>query len=241
MSARRFKGMLCVYCSERRAVTGDHVFARGFFIVPARGNLPQVPACDQCNTAKSRLEQYLTTLLPFGGRHPDAHANLSEQVPGRLAKNLRLANELKSQRRHIWHRDEGVYRLSMTLPVDPHKVCSLFALTARALTWFYWETYLLPEQTSDAILLTTFGREYFNRLFAMNAKHSVQENLGSGTVSYRGVQATDAPQLTLWRINFYGGLAFSGDPDLPAEKSTEIGAVTGPRRLVAMITQRTQN
>ena len=45
---------------------GDHVIARGFFLPSERGELPQVPACKQCNNEKSRIEHHLTTVLPFG-------------------------------------------------------------------------------------------------------------------------------------------------------------------------------
>ncbi len=233
--------MLCVYCSDRRAVTGDHVFARSFFIERARGNLPQVPTCDVCNNAKSNFERYLTALFPFGGRHADAQDNLAMLVPGRLVNNVRLARELNAGRHRIWHREEGVYRPSMALPVDSVQVCSLFALIARALAWYHWQAYLSAEHASEAMFLSAFGREYFNRLFSMNAKNRVHQDLGNATVSYRGVQAIDTPQLTLWRITFYGGIMFAGDPQQPSEMSTEFGAITGPRRLVAMQMQRTQN
>jgi hypothetical protein len=85
--SKRFKGLLCAYCSQRPAVTGDHLFAREFFLKTQRANLPQVPTCDRCNGEKSKLEHYLTAVLPFGGRHPDALTNLSQMVEPRLAKN----------------------------------------------------------------------------------------------------------------------------------------------------------
>ena len=91
--------MVCVYCSDQPACTGDHVFARSFFVVRVRDNLPQVPACEACNNRKADLERYLTTVLPFGGLHPDAHENLVEQVPRRLTNNLRLPRELAAGRR----------------------------------------------------------------------------------------------------------------------------------------------
>ena len=55
-----FKGKTCVYCAAAPAATMDHVFAREFFLVDRRANLPKVPACQACNSAKSGLEHYLT-------------------------------------------------------------------------------------------------------------------------------------------------------------------------------------
>jgi hypothetical protein len=235
MSARQFRGMLCVYCRRRPATTGDHIFSRQLFVVRSRGNLPQVPACQKCNNHKSRLENDLTAVLPFGARRPDAHENLVEQVPKRLAKNLRLHRELSAGRGHIWHMENGVFRPTMTIPVDPKMLRELFSLTACALVWYHWRHYLLPEHDSEALQLTRFGVAFFDRLFAMNAASRVQNDLGKQTVRYSGAQAVDTPQLTLWRIQLYGGIAFSGDGAALDEVSTEMGAITGPRRLVALL------
>lgn len=238
MSARRFRGMVCVYCSERPAYTGDHIFARGFFLERARGDLPQAPTCERCNGRKADLERYLSAVLPFGGVHHDAHDSLVELVPRRLAGNVRLASELAAGRQAVWRRAPDALHLGMTIPVDAEQVVALFAMVARGLAWFHWKTYLAPEHDADALMLTQFGQHYFDRLFAMNARDRVQLDLGNGAVSYRGVQAVDTPQLTLWRVTFYGGLLFAGDPAAPDETTQEIGAVTGPRRLVGMLCKR---
>ena len=73
---KKHKGKPCAYCFERLSETADHVFARNFFLPSARANLPQVPACSLCNAQKSALEHYLTSVLPFGGRHKAALPNL---------------------------------------------------------------------------------------------------------------------------------------------------------------------
>ena len=73
-------GQPCAYCRTGPSTAqGDHVFPRTFFLESKRGDLPKVPACKQCNDEKSRLEHYLATVLPFGGRHADASVNLEEQ------------------------------------------------------------------------------------------------------------------------------------------------------------------
>jgi len=240
MSSKRFKGKLCVYCSQRPGVSGDHIFAREFFLPQARGNLPQVPACDRCNNEKSKLEHYLTALLPFGARHQDAHENLTSQVHGRLAKNQRLARELNAGRGRIWHIEDKIFQPMMTLPIDPQRACELFAQIGRGLAWHHWGTYLQPSHISKAMFLTKFGRTFFARIFTMNAASRVQQALGKATVSYSGVRAINTPQLTLWRIQFYGGMVLSGDPQVPNADSTEIGVVTGPKRIVSLLTMRSQ-
>lgn len=230
--------MLCVYCAERLATTADHVFAKTFFLERARGNLPQAPACQPCNNRKALVEGYLTAVLPFGGVHADANENLVELLPRRLTKNLRLARELDAGRRPIWVQDPAAVYLGMTIPVDAEQIVALFAMVARALAWFHWKTYLGPEHEADSLMLTPFGQQFFDRIFAMNARERVRCDLGNGAVSYQGVQADGNPTLTLWRFTFYGGMLFSGDPAAPNETTREIASVTGPRRIVSILSQR---
>jgi hypothetical protein len=79
--SKKYKGKVCVYCGKEPSTTGDHVFAREFFLVKHRDGLPQVPSCDKCNGEKSALEHYLTAVLPFGARHRNASQALQTMVP----------------------------------------------------------------------------------------------------------------------------------------------------------------
>ena len=104
MGSKRYRGKRCVYCGRDGASdTGDHVIARGFFLPSERGELPQVPACNQCNNEKSRLEHHLTTVLPFGARHAAASRTLNELVPGRLEHNERVHRDLLDAWNRQWH------------------------------------------------------------------------------------------------------------------------------------------
>ena len=124
-----FRGKTCVYCATTPAATMDHVFAREFFLVDRRANLPKVPACAACNGAKSQLEHYLTAVIPFGGQHPDGLVHLTEMVPGRLAHNQKLARRLSDglSSTMVPSRETP----AMTIPIDPDKVGELFALIAK--------------------------------------------------------------------------------------------------------------
>ena len=81
-------------------------------------------------------------------------------------------------------------------------------------------------------MLTGHGQTYFDRLFTMSAAQRVVESVGENTFKYVGAQAIDVPQITVWRFQMYGGIVFSGDTASPEEASTEIGVLTGPRKLI---------
>ena len=240
MGSKRFKGKVCVYCSERPAVTGDHVFAKEFFLLEDRRDLPQAPTCDACNNEKSTLEHYLTAVLPFGGRHHQARRNLVNLVPRRLAKNKPLWRQLKFRQTRSTEVIYAVPYANMALPLNGAKACDLVALIARGLAWFHWKVHLQPGHISRSIFISDFGGEFFSKVFELNAANRVQNTLGNKTVSYAGVQAKDIPQLTVWRVQLYGGLKVTGDPNAPQQVSSELAAVTGPERIVHLLTEQSQ-
>src|SRR5258708_40196385 len=94
--SKRFEGKDCACCPKvkAKATTDDHMFAREFFTLADRHNLPKAPACQKCNGDKGKFEHYLTATLPFAGRHAQAVENLQTGVPGRLGKNQKLNREL---------------------------------------------------------------------------------------------------------------------------------------------------
>jgi hypothetical protein len=233
--SKRFKDKTCVYCAAAPSTTaGDHVFAREFFIDVRRGNLPKVPACEACNNEKSRLEHYLTAVLPFGGRHADSTKNLSTLVAPRLAKNARLHNELNAGQGQIWSREGGLIVPVRTLPVDGEKIGRLFEFITKALLWHHWKVILEPGRHGLwSGLLSPVGVQLHRSFFAMNGNARVSANLGEGTFTYEGLQGTDIPEMSVWLFSMYGGMKLRGDPQTPNEECSMIGGVSATREGLA--------
>jgi hypothetical protein len=234
--SKKFKGKLCAYCVKTRATTDDHVFAREFFLVEDRHNLPKAPACGTCNNEKSKLEHYLTAVLPIGGRHPQAVANLLTSVPGRLAKNLKLKEELLASTEPAWLREgTGLYHPTGVFAFDSSKLQGLLKFVGRGLAWHHWKVYLRPEDVVSVMLMTDTASAVFGSMTSnWSSAQRVVENLGNGTVRYVGVQASDPPELTVWTIWMYGGLVLSDDrrkSDGPIESCSMWWVITGPPEL----------
>lgn len=232
--SKKFKGELCVYCAERTSDGPDHVFAKKFFLPSDRDGLPQVPACKQCNGEKSKLEHYLATVLPFGGRHESAKANLETMVPQRLERNRKLHRQLTEGTGTVWSEEgEGLLVPAMTLPIEPDHLMSLFALIAGGLIWYHWGVYLTREHSVGVVLLTSSGERLFERyLLGMKSHARVSANLGNGTFVYEGAQGMDCPQLSVWCFSALGGTKLGGDPKVPNVTSSRIGVLTGPACLL---------
>lgn len=220
-----------MYCLKRESAVGDHIFAREFFIPSKRADLPKCPSCVQCNADKSKLEHYLTAVLPFGGRHEDGYNNLVSQVPPRLKRNQSLHRKLSNGIGKIWHVENGVYRRSMIIPIDHDKIIDLFRYITKGLVWYHWKVLFRESDCVDGYFLSDDGSILFNNLFQMRSSEHVEGDLGGGTVFYEGAKGLNADQITVWRYKMYGGIVYSGDPDAPDVFCSEIGVLTGPKNI----------
>jgi hypothetical protein len=213
-----YKAKVCTYCGVAGASqAGDHVFARKLFPVEHRANLPQVPACGQCNQAKAQLEHYLLTLLPFGGRHPNSSDLLHATAPPRLARNLKLHQELAAGRGRAWLDEKGIVRPATTLPFDGDKLLTLFRYVVRGLIAYHWQVQVPQSYAVGASVLTRHGASFVEPFFRGQGGARVQVTLGDGLVEYEGVQAADDPALSLWRFRLYGGVRLADDPQRTSE------------------------
>jgi len=233
--SKKYKGKPCVYCQERPSINqGDHVFARKFFLESERDNPIKVPSCDECNNDKSKIEDYLTSLLPFGGLHGDAKENLSSLVPPRINKNLKLKRELKAGMKYVWSKGENeTPKRNLTIPINGERYTELFKYILKALSWYYWGVYIKKDTVVSATALTEFGEGMFHQNFlSLRGKNRLNEVIGNDTVKYTGVQAVDNDQITVWKFEIYNGLVVSNSIDEGFHKSTSIGAISGPPSVV---------
>jgi hypothetical protein len=226
MASKRFKDETCVYCATPgAATTADHVFARQFFPLDKRDGLPKAPACEACNRAKSALEHYLTTVLPFAGRHADALRTLSEMVPARLAANRKLSADLDAQRSHVVQQVNGRFVRAMTLPFDSEKLSDLMAYVARGLAFHDFGVVIPAGHHVRAGMLRAEGAAFLEQVFAWNGRRTGR-SLGDGVFDYAGLQSVEDPHLTVWKFRVMGGIQTAGDPTAPDEWPEFIWATT---------------
>lgn len=191
------------------------MFARAFFLPEDRSNLPKAPGCGACNHKKSILEHYAATVLPIGARHPQALINLATMVPGRLNKNQALRRKLMAGEGRIWVREgDGVIAPTKVYPVDGVRLKALFEYIVKGLVWHHSRAYLSQSDVIEVNFPSIQLDEILKReFFAPRAAHLIAASLGNGTIAYEGLQASDEPRHSYWRISIYGGLKFStGNP-----------------------------
>ncbi len=243
MSSKKYKGKSCIYCSKSLANIGDHVFAREFFLLSHRANLPQVPACDHCNNEKSKLEHYLATVLPFGGLHHDSKENLELMVPKRLAKNKRLQKELqliKLNNIYTKEKSTGLLLSPSAVSFDGEKLVELMKYIVKGLLWHHMSIILPNDYTVEVHCLTSAGiKSFYENFFTLRTSSRVHNNLGNGTFEYIGIQAVDTPEISIWLLSTYGSMQLSSDLyeyNKKIEISRIIGAITRPSSMPNIIT-----
>lgn len=221
-----YKGVPCIYCQEREAGTADHVIARGFFPEDKRGDLPKVPACSECNNAKSKLEHALTAIMPFGAQHADA-AKALKRVEPKLAKNRKLHGWLAAGVSYVWRSiNGGPWHPEMSVPIDHRDIERLCEFMVKGLAHHHWKVALGPDHFVRASFFNEAGRQRFEPLFA-GAGAKVQQDFGDGVFAYEGVQSKDCPELTLWKMSIYGA-EVGGDKRQPGQRSSMVYGVSVP-------------
>ncbi len=229
--SKKYKGKICAYCAKNESTSADHIIAREFFPNQKRDNLPKVPACTRCNNKKSEIEHYLTTVLPFGAQHCDAHRNLSEDVPRRLARNKKLNDELGGlQHRWLKQTDSEVLVPSTTLSFRPSALPDWLEFVTKGLIFYHWKGHLSPGDGVSVKALTQAGLESFDRyIFALRPDSEVRGDYGDGVFEYIGRRGVDSKSLSAWKFRVLGGATVSDG----LESSATFVALAGPRSILA--------
>lgn len=220
--SKKYKGKTCVYCAENLSVTGEHIFAKAFFLESERANLPQAPTCENCNNQKSKLEHYLTTILLFGSMHDHAEENLKTLVPKRLEQNRKLTLQLVEGMQYMqWDSKQN-----LVLPFNSDALTRLFEYIAKGLAWYHWDSIISKSSFVLARTLTSSNESYFDRFLSLfRSDRNVNNQLGQNSFSYKGIQAVDTEQITIWKFYIYNGLTLLDEQPVCYQC---VGVVTGP-------------
>jgi hypothetical protein len=240
MPSKRFQNRPCIYCTAVPATTADHVMARQLLPKDARANLPKVPACQACNNTKSQIEHYLATVLPFASRIPAAKRELTDNVPKRLARNVKLHREIKANHGRGWSVERsGIILPTMTIPVDSEKLNAYIGYLVRGLMWHHWQVLLDKDHFVDVLCLTHTGEKFFDHLSRWRGSRRLEETIGNGALSYMAIQGTDRLEISVWVLSLFNGLKVAGSDH--KEQASRWGVMTGPIATQEVVERRVRS
>lgn len=234
MKRKDLKGKVCVYCNDYLAKTWDHVIARKFFPVQMRGNLPQAPACIQCNCLKSDLEQYAMTVFPFGSEHHAAQEMLTEEVRNRLDENHRLHRELREGMDKVRILNSGEENKStISLPIDEDKITTLFEMIIKGLIWHHFKVFLPSTHILRVYSFTEYGLDLFEEtILSLSQEMLEKHSLAEGGFNYTFTRNRNDPTITAWVLSFYELVHICGVTDEGELLQVYTCGLTGPSELV---------
>jgi hypothetical protein len=231
--SKKYKNKLRVYCRRRQSATADHVFPRELFHIEQRNQIPKVPSCEQCNNEKSRLEHYLTAVLPFGATHSDAKRALSVDAAKRLNNNHKLHKTLNNGFSYVHiPLENGGFQNRLGVTLDHEVLHDWIGFVGRGLMWYHWDKRLPLKCHFEVFTPSSRGIEYLSYLFQQSSTLRVDVQLGDGTVRYKGVMSEIDEGLSIWAIQLLGGMTVSDKSlDFVFENSF-VAMITGAKEII---------
>ena len=129
----------CVYCSEMKEISREHVIPLCLFKPPYPPNLITVPGCDECNNAKSLNDDFLRDMLTcdiVGSQSPVAQVIFHEKVLSSQRQNSSvIARTVTSNARlEPFYTKQGIYLgHHPSFPIDGDRIKEIFSTLVRGL------------------------------------------------------------------------------------------------------------
>jgi hypothetical protein len=236
MGSKKYKGKPCVYCVDGISIDGEHIISRKFFPDEFRDNLPKVPSCKQCNSAKSNLEHYLTAVLPFSSDHITALKSQAEKVNRRLNKNLPLKNELRTGISPAWFPvKNGSVEKTIAVPFQPKKLIEYCEYIVKGFIWHEWDVIIPRHYIIEVMFLTQHGYGLFRDLLKLSPELRRQKSYANGGFSYTCTRNSTDGAFSVWHFKFYENIYLSDNTDENAVEFAEICALTSPPTIQGLI------
>lgn len=224
---------MCILRDGISTTTGDHVVARQFVPTDLRNNLPKVPCCEGCNNKKSQLEHYLTTILPFSGRHSYAEKTLIS-TQRRLSKNQGLAREIEKSFVLDQRIDAGDVSSLLTITFDSQKLTALSEYIARGLDLVNEGREFKTNIGYYAHSITDFGDTTFRDVYFKSHEGIYNTNsIGGEFLEYESFHASSDQNISFWIFSYFGGIQFAGQT--AGDIANKIWVFSGPPKFLAGI------
>jgi len=219
----------CAYCGSDSNLTADHVIARSFFIEEHRGNLPIVSSCNTCNNEKSKLEHILVTILQFGSKAQPS-AQIIQSTYRRLEKNRALDRKLTSSLAI----EQVAGALQITVDGDQGALESLCEYIVKGLTLHLWNKNIGEKWKVRASFLTKDSSDFYDQYFVNFKDRVVLNNYGDGIFKYEVIRDDPRLNIDIWKISWMKGAEYTGDPEMPNFKTSNLYVFSGPEDSAAL-------
>ena len=176
------------------------------------------------------VEDYLTGVMPLGGRHADAMELMTNVMPRRLEKNKRLSREIANglHANIVVTPDGKTYVDGGKFRIDNSQFRKLALYIAKGLSHYHWGMFVGGENlVSDSLFLTPAGAGLVDAFAVEQFDLKEDGNFADGALVYEGYASTSIPGLTRWRMKLYN-VRLTGDARFPGATIDAIDVLTAP-------------
>ncbi len=208
MGNKKSKIGQCVYCGETKSLTKDHVIARCLFPAPLPTFMATVPACNDCNAAKAKHDDYLRDMLvvDHNSEHSKpAHTLLAGKVLRASKRNQSLVirgAKSKGKFGPIYSKG-GIYLGDgLSVPLEGERVNHIFSLIVRGLYYKLTGRFLPQDATFDVrrLRVDEFNKSWEKlKEIGFNGPYRLGEDVFTCIFLY----AEEEPAISQWWLWFY--------------------------------------
>jgi hypothetical protein len=197
----------CVYCSQARAVTTEHVVAKSFFPRPRPSNLWTTPACRECNSGIQKDEDYFLATLMFGPAGVSAVGKrLWERLERGYEKDRGLRKVIARNLRETDVRTPAglVITKQMTISVDQKRIERVTGKIVRGLYYCEFSEPLRHDVEIESAMFAPFAdaRSRFPIVLEEGARS------WPGIFQYTRGRLPGEPHRSLWRFRMFDAHEF---------------------------------
>lgn len=200
----------CIYCSNEKATTRDHVPPKSFFPKPRPSDLLTVPCCLKCNKATEKDEELFLATFMFSqaGVSKEGKRLWAEKINRMYEKNKGLRRIISNSLKH-YHTftPAGIYAGGkMTIEPNLPRAKRVVEKIVRGL---YFHQYHVPLPNEKEVLVEFLNTESKSELARKNNNSLHPGNKAwPGVFEYRHNSARQDPEESMWLMMFYSSIYF---------------------------------
>lgn len=175
----------------------------------------------------------MLSVLPFGATHPNAQKTLSIDVKKRLNKNRKLHRKIAREYGFSYFpRPSGIIEKRMFVKYDNNKLHEFIRFVGCGLMWFHWDRYLPIDCGIKIFTPSPKGLEFLDKLFKLKSNLRINNQLGDGTIRYKGIMSETDDYISAWAVQLFGGITISDSNQENVFQNSFVAMITGSKQFV---------
>ena len=124
--------------------------------------------------------------------------------------------------------------LQITVDGDQGALESLCEYIVKGLTLHLWNKNIGKKGKVRASFLTKDSSDFYDQYFVNFKDRVVLKNYGDGIFKYEVIRDVPRLNIDIWKISWMKGAEYTGDPEMPGYKTSNLYVFSGPKDSAAL-------